>query len=148
MCVEIIFLGKVWSEFSDGRKQINQLFKLDYTRRARWPFRAFCVDGLPQITSYWCNYTKLAEVGIRQSKSVTDTQTDTRTDGQTDGRTNIKFWGPSTQKALKGNKILEKTRNHKLSEHFVIILLFKATEPVWWTLETLARHLYTAHFGE
>ena len=24
---------------------------LDYTRGARWPFRAFCVDG-PQITSY------------------------------------------------------------------------------------------------
>ena len=36
-------------------------------------------------------------------ESVTDTQTDRRTDGQTDGRTNIKFWGPPTQKALKGN---------------------------------------------
>ena len=39
---------------------------------------------------------------IRRSDSVTDTQTDTRTDRQTHGRTNIKFWGPSTQKALKG----------------------------------------------
>ena len=32
----------------------------------------------------------------------TDGRTDGRTDGQTHGRTNIKFWGPSTQKALKG----------------------------------------------
>ena len=103
---------------------------LDYIRRARWPFRAFCVDGLPQNTSYCCNYIKLAEIGNR---TVTDSlfhgfcsktrkflhftvhkqvdhgkrdrQTDRRTDRQTDGRTNIKFWGPSTQKALKGNKI-------------------------------------------
>ena len=43
----------------------NIILKLDYTRGARWPFRAFCVDGLPQITSYCCNYITLAEIGNR-----------------------------------------------------------------------------------
>ena len=33
-------------------------------------------------------------------------QTDTH--GQTHGRTNIKFWGPSTQKALKGKNDFSK----------------------------------------
>ena len=84
---------------------LEKVWLLDYTRGARWPFRAFCVDGLSQITSYWCNYIKLAEIGNRtDQKSVTDTR---QTDRQTHGRTNIKFWGPSTQKALKGNYSFE-----------------------------------------
>ncbi|SVE24073.1 uncharacterized protein METZ01_LOCUS476927 [marine metagenome] len=34
-----------------------------------------------------------------------DGHTDRQTHRQTHGRTNIRFWGPSTQKALKGKKM-------------------------------------------
>ena len=85
---------------------MQHVFILDYTRRARWPFRAFCVDGLPQITSHCCNSIKLAEIGNRTDQKKRDTRTHGRTHGQTHGRTNIKFWGPSTQKALKGKNYL------------------------------------------
>ena len=47
-----------------------------------------------KVSSLYC--TKAGPIGKR------DGRTDGRTDRQTDGRTNIKFWGPSTQKALKG----------------------------------------------
>ena len=104
------------------------LLKLDYTRRARWPFRAFCVDGLHQITQYWCNYIKLAEIGNRTVTMSTfswvllenakvssfyspkagpiekrDTQT---TDGRTDGRTNKhQILGTLYTKGPKGQKL-------------------------------------------
>ena len=43
------------------------------------------------------------KVAFERDGRTTD---DGRTDGQTDdGRTNIRFWGASTQKALKGNKM-------------------------------------------
>ena len=49
------------------------------------------------ITPNWLR-SGIEPVAIRKR----DGQTDGRTDRRTDGRTNIKFWGPSTQKALKG----------------------------------------------
>ena len=83
----------------------------------------FCVDGPHQITQHLCNYIKLAKIGSRTKTMSTISWvllenskvssfyspkagpvTHGQTDGRTDGRTNIKFWGPSTQKALKGKK--------------------------------------------
>ena len=138
-------------------QNINWTNKLDYTRRARWPFRAFCVDGLYQITQYWYNYLKFADRPTFSSVLLENAKvsslfcpkhcpdqkawqtTDTRTDGRTHGRTNIKFWGPSTQKALKGKNTPQsffsgnKTniscssslkRNHDLFRH-------------WWSCHSL-----------
>ena len=51
------------------------------------PFRAFCVDGLPQITSYWCNYIKLAEIGNRADPAIGKRDGHTRTDRRTDEQT-------------------------------------------------------------
>ena len=87
---------------------LNRGFKLDYTRRARWPFRAFCVDGLPQITSYWCNYIKLAEIGNRADPAIgkRDGHTDTQTDRRTDTRTNKhQILGTLYTKGPKGQKV-------------------------------------------
>ena len=89
MIFHLYFLGPMMARFRDFQRKS---LKLDYTRRARWPFSAFCVDGLPQITSYWCNYIKLAEIGNRADPAIgkRDRHTDGRTDGHTDGRTDTR----------------------------------------------------------
>ena len=133
---------------------LMELYKLrlDYTRRARWPFRAFCVDGLHQITQYWCNYIKLIEIGNRtvtmstfswvllenskvssfyspqvRSRSVTHTG---RTHRRTDTRTNKhQILGTLYTKGPKGQKIEDRFNT-------TFIRIFRILKPI-------ARHKFT-----
>ena len=71
------------------------------------------------------SFFALADQRGEDRESVTHGRTDGRTDRQTHGRTNIKFWGPCTQKALKGKNDNTSTTAASPLMYLVFIVSFR-----------------------